>query len=311
MKALQIPAYGGPDVLTVAEVPTPQPGPGEVRVRVDAAAVQIADAALRAGHLAEVMPDPTLPTVPGWEFAGTVDAIGDNVPVWQPGRPVIGMTRHFDSNVGAQADYLVVPAGNLAAAPATVTAVEASTLPIALTAVQALDLLRVTAGTTLVVTGAAGTVGGYATQLAALRGATVIASVGSADTSAVIALGAAHVIDRGGDLAAQTRQLLPGGADALLNTANVPGAIAAVRDGGRLVAVLLPPPDAERGIDVQVVFVQPDGRQLAGLARLVDNGQLRLRVAGTYPLEQAAAAHQRIDKGGLRGRLVLTPHPTG
>ena len=253
------------------------------------------------------MPDPTLPTTPGWEFAGSVDAVGGGVTGWRLGQTIIGMTRHFDTNVGAQAEYLVVPAGNLAPAPRTATAVEASTLPIALTAVQALDLLGVTVGTTLVVTGAAGAVGGYATQLAALRGATVIASVSPADADAITALGAAHAVDRGGDLAAQTRRLVPGGADALLNAANVPGAIAAVRDGGHLVAVLLPPPDAERGIDVQVVFVQADGAQLAGLARLVDDGRLRLRVAGTYPFDQAADAHRRVERGGLRGRLVLLP----
>lgn len=315
MKTLQITRYGGAEVLAVADVPTPEPGRGEVRVCVEAAAVQIADAALRAGRLADVMPDPTLPTTPGWEFAGTVDAVGDavgdttghNATGWRHGQAVVGLTRHFDTNVGAQAEYLVVPAGNLALAPRSATAVESSTLPIALTAVQALDLLGVTAGTTLVVTGAVGAVGGYATQLAALRGATVIASASPADADALVALGAAHAIDRYGDLAAQTRRLVPGGADALLNAANVLGALAAVRDGGRLVAVLLPPPDAERGIDVQVVFVQADGAQLAGLARLVDDGRLRLRVAGTYPLDRAADAHRRVETGGLRGRLVLLP----
>ncbi|MDP9366579.1 MAG: alcohol dehydrogenase catalytic domain-containing protein, partial [Chloroflexota bacterium] len=127
--------------MAIRTIPRPVPGPGQVRVKVRAAAVQIADIALREGHLAPVMPNPTLPTTPGWEFAGVVDAVGDGVDL-PVGRAVVGLTRHFDTNVGAQAEFVVVPAVNVALAPRAVTPIEAAGLPIALTAVQALDLLH-------------------------------------------------------------------------------------------------------------------------------------------------------------------------
>ena len=319
MRALRMGGYGGPEVLSVEEVALPEPGAGEARVRVRAAAVQIADVALREGHLKEVMPNPALPTTPGWEFAGAVDALGEGageaasggtggqVDGLEAGEEVVGMTRHFDTNVGAHAEYVVVPLANLAPAPRTVPPVEAAGLPIALTAVQALDLLGLGAGETLLVTGAVGAVGGYAAQLAKLRGAVVVASVGVGDEAEARALGADEVVDREGDLSGQVRALFPGGVDAALNAANAPGALGAVRDGGRYVGTLLPFLEPERGIRPEVVFVQPDGRQLAELVRLVDGGKLRLRTAGSFPLEEAADAYGRVAAGGLRGRVVLVP----
>jgi len=311
MRALRVGRYGGPEVLGVEEVPLPEPGVGEARVRVSAAAVQIADVALREGHLQEVMPNPVLPTTPGWEFAGVVDAVGEGAVGaacgLRAGEEVVGMIRHFDTNVGAQAEFVVVPAANLAPAPRSVPPVEAAGLPIALTAAQALDMLGLSSGETLLITGAVGTVGGYAAQLAKMRGATVVASVGVADEAEARALGADEVVDREGDLAGQVRALVPEGVDAALNAANAPGALGAVRDGGRYVGTLLPVLEPERGVRPEVVFVQPDGAQLAQLVRLVDGGVLRLRTAGSYPLERAAEAYGRVAQGGLRGRVVLVP----
>ena len=297
--------------MSVAEVALPEPGLGEARVRVSAAAVQIADVALREGHLKEFMPNPVLPTTPGWEFVGTVDALGEDAAEAAngvgAGEEVVGMTRHFDTNVGAHAEFVVVPVANLASAPRTVPPAETAGLPIALTALQALDLIGVETGERLLITGAVGTVGGYATQLAKRLGAVVVASVGEGDESEARALGADHVVDREGDLPEQVRALFPEGADAAFNTANAPGTLESVHEGGRYVGTLLPVLEPERGIKPQIVFVQPDGDQLAELVRLVDTGELKLRTAERYPLRRGADAYERVAAGGLRGRVVLIP----
>ncbi|MDP9363145.1 MAG: zinc-binding dehydrogenase, partial [Chloroflexota bacterium] len=147
------------------------------------------------------------------------------------------------------------------------------------------------------------------TQLAKLRGSTVIASVASADAHEARALGADHVVDRAGDLSDQVRAIVPGGVDAALDAANAPGALSTVRDGGRYIGTLLPVREAERGITPRVVFVQPDPAQLADLVGLVDAGLLRLRTAAVYPLARAVDAYARIAAGGVRGRVLLVPEP--
>lgn len=306
MRKLQIRSYGDTTGLEVVDAAVPVAGPGEVLVRVRAAPLQIADVALREGLLADHMPDPSLPMSMGWEFAGTVETVGPETDTdLKRGDSVIGMSRHFFTNVGTYADYVAVPTSGVAAAPRSVDHVTASTLPIALTAVQALDMLNVESQTTVLVTGAAGTVGGYALQLARMRGATVIASVDPTDSDAARELGADHVINRYDDLADQVHSILGSGVDACLDAASDPNALNTIADGGSMVAVVLPIPDTDRNIEVQVVFVEPNAQQLAALVEVVDQGRITLRVADTYDLTEAATAHQRLEEGGLRGRLVF------
>jgi NADPH:quinone reductase-like Zn-dependent oxidoreductase len=188
--------------------------------------------------------------------------------------------------------------------------VEAATLPTnALTAAQALDLLDLAPGSTLAVTGAGGAVGGYAVELALLRGLHVIgtgtlsgggSSTGTGlDRAFVTRLGAAFVADD---------ELLPT-VDAVLDTASVgTPALAAVRDGGTYVGVARSAaPAAERGIRVDTVSVHSDGQLLRDLVNLVDTDRLTLRVADTFPFEEAAAAHTLLAGRGVRGRPVLLP----
>lgn len=305
MRQLTITRYGGPDVLAVIDADRPAAVEDEVLVEIAAAPLQIADVALRQGSLAAVMPEPHTPISVGWEFAGTIVNAGPGVTEFESGDAVIGMSRHFFTRVGTQAEYVAVPVSGIARAPADAGPVEASTIPIGLTARQALDLLDVHAGSSVLITGGAGTVGGYAVQLAAARGATVVTSVDRADYPLVNTLGATYVVDRRGHLNEQVRPLVPRGVDALFDTAGDPTAIQAVRDQGRAVAVLLPEPQSERGIEISVVFVEPNGRQLAELVQMVDRQQLLTRVARTYRLDEAAAAHRRLEQGGLRGRLVF------
>ena len=165
------------------------------------------------------------------------------------------------------------------------------------------------AGFVLAVTGAAGIVGQYAVQLGRHDGLTVIADAKPQDTALVESFGAHQVVPRGAAMAAAVRDRYPGGVDAVFDAALLGQAILpAVRDGGQLLAVRAFDGEPERGIKVQMVLVGKhlhEGHRIAGLARLVDEGVLTLRVADVLPAERCGEAHRRLEEGGVRGRLVL------
>ncbi|GAB2512991.1 NADP-dependent oxidoreductase [Nocardia heshunensis] len=303
MRAVGFSRFGGPEVLEVFEVPTPVPGPGEVLVKVAAAPVNPVDIAARAGAFAAMLPE-RAHYVPGVEFAGWIEDVGSHVSRAEIGQAVVGLLPWLSTFDGSYADYVVVDAELVAVAPTGVELSAAATLP--LNAITADLAVAAAPGQRVLVTGAAGGVGGYAVQLAAARGATVIAVAGADDEQLVRSLGASEFAARGEDLVAR---LGAGSVDAVIDAALLGATILPlVRDGGAFVA-LLPPvaPPAERGITVSTVQQSPDGRRLAELVDMVEAGTLSLRVAQTYSLDQAADAHARFEKGGLRGRLVLLP----
>ncbi|MGW3206611.1 NADP-dependent oxidoreductase [Streptomyces sp. NPDC001135] len=296
MRAVVVKSFGGPEVVEIADVPLPEPAARQVRIKVAAGALNPVDAASRAGLFGGAGKAVGL----GWDVAGTVDAVGVAA-AWQVGDPVVALAPGVADPLGAHAEYVVVAADVVAKAPASVDAVHAGTLPLnGLTALQALDLLSLAPGASLLVTGAAGAVGGFAVQLAAHRGIEVTGHARAADEGLVRSLGAAHFTADGVE---------PGSVDAVLDAAVLGApALAWVRDGGAFVAVrdgVLP--ETERGVRTENVWVRGDGAQLAELGRLVDEGVLTLRVAETYALEDAAKAHARLAEGGVRGRLVLVP----
>ncbi|MFD5922200.1 alcohol dehydrogenase catalytic domain-containing protein [Kitasatospora sp. NPDC058201] len=312
MRAVVVRRFGGPEVLELVEVPVPEPGPGQVRIRVEAATVNPVDAVTRSGVLAGaglMAPRDTVGV--GWDAAGTVDLVGPGVTGFAAGDRVIGLRDRLDVPLGAYADHLVLDAAAVAPAPAGVPAAEAATLPLnGLTAVQALDLLGLPAGATLLVTGAAGAVGGFAVELAVLRNLRVVALAGAGDAAAVRALGAEWFVPRdAADPAAAVRALVPGGVDGVLDAALLGvTALGAVRNRGAFVAVSAgAAPLGLRGVRVEQVWVAADGAALAELSALAERKALTLRVAGTHPLGRAADAHRRLAGGGLRGRLVLLP----
>lgn len=311
MRVLAIPRYGGPEVLEIIEWPMPEPGDGEVRIRVAAAAVNPTDVALRSGLHASRFADVEPPYVPGMELAGTVDAAGAGVD-WQVGDPVMAIVSPRSPGGGAQAEYVVVPADSVARVPEGITSlVAAATLPMnGLTVRRALDVLALSPGRTLAVTGAAGAVGGYTIELAALEGLRVVADAKPEDEELVRGLGADVVVPRGADVAAGIRRAMPEGVDALVDAALLgPPVLPAIRDGGQLIAVRPFQGETERDIRITLVLVMDylrEGAALARLAELAADGKLTLRVADTVPVERAAEAHRRFEKGGVRGRLVLT-----
>lgn len=312
MRAAVVRNYGGPEALELIDVPVPQPGPGRIRIRVEAAAVNPVDGATRQGLMNVARPgvirDRDYVGI-GWDVAGTVDSIGPGVTAFAVGDRVIGLRDRLDQPLGTHAEQVILDAADAAPAPEGVDSAAASTLPLnGLTAVQALDLLGLAAGQTILVTGAAGGLGGFGVELAAMRGLRVVAAAGDDDEKLVRELGATAFVPRSADLAVAVRDLIPGGVDAAFDAA-VLGypALDAVRAGGSFAAFIGLGPVPLRGIRVVPVNIHADGAALSGLSALAGAGKLTLRVAGTYPLAEAAGAHERLQAGGIRGRLVLIP----
>ncbi|ETK35426.1 NADP-dependent oxidoreductase [Microbispora sp. ATCC PTA-5024] len=297
--------------VQLVEAPDPEPGPGQVRIRMEAAALNPVDLATASGSLTALgLVQPLDAYGLGWDVAGVVDLVGPGVPHVRPGDFAIGLSDRLPLPVKAQADHVVLDASAVAPAPAGIPAVDAATLPLnTLTAVQALDLTGLTASDTLLVTGAAGGVGGYLVEIAAARGVRVAASASAGDEALVRGLGAEWFVTRGEDLGAAVRAAVPGGVDAVVDAALVGvAALDAVRGGGAFVSVAAgAAPVPLRGIRVSTVFIRADGGRLAEIARLAEAGRLTTRVAGVHPLEKAAEAYERLAAGGLRGRLVLVP----
>lgn len=311
MKALIVRSFGGPEVLEVVELPCPEPGPGQVLVRVVGAGVNPIDLSTRAGRLAEAgLMAPAELVGLGWDVAGTIAAVGPGVASVRTGYPVIGLRDLLCALPGAQAEYVVLDATAVARAPRSLELVAAGALPLTgVTALRALAMAEVGAGQTLLVTGAAGGVGGHVVQLAAHRGIHVVAVARAADEARVRELGAHEVVTRTAALGVEVRRRVPGGVDAVIDAA-VLGIAAhdALRGAGTFVALVRPfAPPPIRGTRVVVQEAFADGAALAEVVRLVDAGVLTVRIAETMPLVEAGRAHARLAAGGVRGRIVLVP----
>ncbi|MEC3918163.1 NADP-dependent oxidoreductase [Nocardia sp. CDC160] len=311
MRAVVIRSFGGPEVLELAEVPMPRAGVGQIRIKVVAAAVNPVDLHTRSGGLAQaglMVPREVIGL--GWDVAGTIDEIGSGVVDFAVGDEVYGLSDRLDVPLGTHADHVVLDATAVAHAPRTVSAIEAASVPLgALTAAQSLDLLALTAGRTVLITGAAGAVGGFAVELAVARGLRVVATSRADDEALVRKLGAKFFVPRGVRLGEAVRALVPGGVDGAVDAASLGAeALDAVRSRGAFAAVVGgAEPVGLRGIRVDNTWIRADGRQLAELAALIDTGRLTPRVAETLPLDSVAAAHHRLADTSLRGRLVLHP----
>jgi NADPH2:quinone reductase len=310
MRGVGLAEFGGPEVLHVVELPDAHAGPGETRIRVHAATVNPTDTGIRDGSRAEMLKNVPTPHVPGMDAAGFVDEIGpDTATDLKVGDAVMAMAIPLGSH-GAYRESLVLAADSVARAPAGSSHAEASTLPMnGLTARLSLDQLALKPGQTVAVTGAAGCYGGYVVQLAKADGLRVIADASAADEQLVRDLGADIVVRRGDDIAAQIRAVSPDGVDGLADGAvQNELAVGAVRDGGAFASVRGWAGNEERGITFHRTMVRNyDHRAdlLDQLREQAEAGLVTLRVAATYPMEQAAEAHRRLEAGGTRGRCVI------
>lgn len=311
MKAVQYRVYGGSEVIEYVDVERPVPGDGQVLVKVAATSFNPVDAGIRGGYLTEVFAV-DLPHIPGIDVAGTVAELGRGVEDWNVGDAVVALLP-MDAN-GAAADYVLAPVESLAAAPRTAPLADAAALPtVGLTAWQALfEIAGVAAGQTVLINGAGGAVGGYATQLAKNAGAVVTATAKPGDADRLRSRGADRVI---GYIDYTATPLAIDGApfDVVLNlvgtTPMETEALASVvADGGHYVGTMTAGPERPRGgLHAQRVFVRSDAAQLAGLVRRVDAGELHIDVALRRPLVEASAVHEEYDAGRLPGKTILIP----
>lgn len=297
MQAAVVSTPGGPEAIEIVERPIPQPGPGQVRVRVAAAAVNPVDLSTRAGvyHRMGRITGPI--TGLGWDVAGTVDAVGSDVS-FGIGEPVAGMLDTFDRPYGTYAEYVVIAATALARVPDQVPPTIAAAVPLAgITARAIADQLGVGNGRRLLVTGAAGAIGGYLIRLAAEHGWQASGLARASDRAFVESQGAQLVTEPGQ------------GWDAVADPAAIGSpALEAVADGGRYVGVR-PGRGAEstRGIVTNEVRAAADGVVVRDLLDRVRRGVLDVRVNTVLPLSKAADAHTLAETRGLRGRIILDP----
>jgi NADPH:quinone reductase-like Zn-dependent oxidoreductase len=311
MRAVAVREWGGRDKLELVDVDQPPVAPDGVLVRVRAAGVNPVDTKIRQGAMAGAFPF-HFPVILGWDAAGVVEKAGPAVTWFKPGDEVYGYCRRHELEYGTYAEYTTVPEGFLAHKPPELSFEEAAALPlVSLTAHQSLERLGLRGGESLFVGAGAGGVGHVAVQLAAARGARVVATASAPNHAFLRELGAEPLDYRADDLPARVRDLLgDSGTDAAFDVFGGDAreqAFSSLRQGGRLVSIARPPPERREGHEVHYVFVRPSGFDLGEhISPLVAEGRLHPHVEATYPLERVAEAHERIEDGHVRGKLVLT-----
>ncbi|MFD1931069.1 NADP-dependent oxidoreductase [Nonomuraea mangrovi] len=293
---------------TSVELPVPQPAAGEVLVQVTASSVNGFDLAALGGYLKGVY-EYEFPVVIGKDFAGRVAATGEGVTGLAVGDEVFGVVLRPTLGQGGFAEYVAVTADHgIAPIPDGLDHARAGALGLAGTAaLNAVDAVAPLAGETALISGATGGVGAFAIQLAAARGATVIATAAPGEQTAfVTALGARHAVDPA-DLATRVRDLAPDGVAAALHLAGDGDAVAGLlAPGGRFVSTMHHVPDTtELGITASTVMAAPDRATLGRLAADVVAGRLRVPVARVYPLEESGRAIADFT-GGTLGKLGIT-----
>jgi NADPH2:quinone reductase len=323
-------AVGGPEVLATVDIPAPAPGDNELRVRLHAAGVNPIDTKLRSRG---VFFENALPAVLGCDGAGTVETIGKRVTPLQPGDEVWFCHGGLGREQGNYAEFTVVNEQIARRKPASLSFEQAAAAPLILiTAWEALfDRARLEAGQTVLVHGGAGGVGHVAIQLAKNAGASVCTTVGSEEnTRFVLSLGADQVINyHHEDFADAVLEWTHGrGVDVALDIMGGPvfqNTLRAMAHYGSLITLLDPGTDVvwkeARNRNLRIGFelmLTPMLEQLPGArahqaeildhcAALADAGKLKIEVSQSLPLEQAARAHQQIETGHTRGKLVLVP----
>jgi NADPH:quinone reductase-like Zn-dependent oxidoreductase len=304
MRAAGVTALGGSvEILELDEVA--QPAADEVVIEVVAAGIGNWDDLVRIGSWQIGGP---APMALGTSAAGIVAAVGSDVANVSAGDEVLThplpLRRH-----GTWAERLLAPAAAVAPRPQAASWEAAGAFPIpALTAAQALDeALEIESGDWVVVNGAGGITGGLLVQLAAARGARVIATASPKKAERMRSYGASEVLDYHDDWPTRVLEITGGGAPAAVNAA--PGqtltTLQAVAEGGRLATITGDPPHEERGIAVSDVYVRPDGPQLSAMAELLNRGALSVSIASVRPLAEAAQALREV-VAGADGAIVLS-----
>ncbi|MFT3777393.1 MAG: NADP-dependent oxidoreductase [Ottowia sp.] len=331
MKAVRQHAFGGPDVLRYEDAPIPELKPGEVLVRVHAAGVNPPDGYLRDGYRMlppQWQPQVSFPLILGTDISGVVAAVADGVTAFSVGDAVYAMVRFPGGLAGgsrAYAEYVSVPAAEVALKPTGIDHVHAAAAPMSLlTAWQFLVALGhdepnplqphrhapvPLAGKTVLVNGAAGGVGHFVVQVARWKGARVIAVASGRHEALVRDLGADEFID----YTRTQADAVVRDADLVVDAVGGPASgrfLRTLRPGGALFPVFPLGFDgaeeaARRGVTVSATQVRSNGAQLAELAPLLNAGTIRAVIDSCHPLADAAKAHERAARGHVQGKIVL------
>ncbi|ANP90041.1 NADP-dependent oxidoreductase [Rhizobium leguminosarum] len=332
MKAVRFHEFGGPEVLRYEEAPRPALTAGEVLVRVHAIGLNPPDWYLREGYKMlpqEWQPKVSFPVVPGTDISGVVHAIAEDVGKFSIGDEVYSMVR-FPSGLAGEsrgyAEYVSVPASELARKPSGIDHVSAAAAPMSLlTAWQFLIELGHNepnplqpnrhepvplAGKTVMVNGAAGGVGHLAVQLAKWKGAHVIAVASGKNETLLRDLGADEIIDYG----KQAPEGVVRDLDLVIDAVGGPETerfLRTLKRGGSLFPIFPlgfagADEAAARGMTVSTTQVRSNGAQLEQIGRLLDDGTIRTVIDSTYPLPEARQAHEKAAKGHIQGKIVLT-----
>ncbi|MFE7566632.1 NADP-dependent oxidoreductase [Streptomyces sp. NPDC057539] len=302
--AVRFSEYGTPDVLRIVDVPTLTAGPGQVRLAVRAAGVNPIDWKILHGFMRQVMPV-DLPGGLGSDVAGVVDQVGEGVTAFSIGDEVLGASLTPSYAQSALAD----PAA-LVAKPTSVPWEVAATLAgSGITAWEVLNKLKISTGETLLVHGAAGGVGTFAVQLAVARGARVIGTASERNHEQLRSFGV-EPVTYGKGLVDRVRAISPHGVDAVLDASGrgeIPDSIE-LAGGPTRVLSLVAFDAADTGIQVHMTEPGAGGPEaLGGILALIEAGRLQMPVAGTYPLDEVAAALAVSQSGHLSGKLVVLP----
>ncbi len=312
MKACRIHRFGGPDVIEVEDIAPPEPDPGEARVRVEASGVGPWDAWIRSGK--SVVPQP-LPLTLGVDISGEIDRLGDGVTDLRAGEPVFGATN--ERFTGANAEYAIASVARLAPKPRRISFAQAAAVPVvAVTAWQALfDEAKLGRGESVLIHGAAGSVGSLAVQLAHWAGLRVLATAGADHLAYVGSLGASELIDyRTERFEDRVR-----GVDAVIDLVGGETqmrSFAVLKPGGALVsAVSRPDPVSagRKGVRAEFFLANVTTDRLVKIAGLMESGALSVDIGAILPLASVREAHEMLDGSQRkpRGKIVLSSREGG
>ena len=313
MRAMFVPAFGGPELFELREVERPVPGAGEVLVRVIASGTNPVDAKIRAnGTWARITP----PVVIGYDVSGVVEGVGPGVTEFSPGDEVFYTPEIFGNQWGSYAEYNVARVSIVAKKPRNLSHVEAAAVPLAGgTAWEAtVRRLQLRMGGIILIHGGAGGVGSFAVQMAKTAGARVLATAGPSNQETLKQLGADVAIDYRSESVTEVALSETGGAgvDAVFDTVGgevIAQSLPATRPFGRLATILGSTGDFTllytKNQTLYGVFLTRERRRLEEMTPLLERGQVRPLIDAVLPLEEVEVAHRRLDLGHGRGKVVL------
>jgi NADPH:quinone reductase-like Zn-dependent oxidoreductase len=311
MRAIAEDEFGGP--VTLMNLPIPEIGEDEALIRVRAAGVNPFDWKVADGVLKDEK-EHRFPLILGFDAAGVVEQVGADVTRLFEGDEVYGYLSKPVMGMGTYAEHVGAPAAIVAKKPESVGFAEAAALPTpALTAMDLVDAVDLGEGETILIVGATGGVGSYAVQLAARRGARVIATARQANEAFVRELGATETIDHTReDVVEAVQAAHPDGIEAIIDVVSDPEALSRmaglVKEGGRI-ASSVSAADVEslalRSIEAKNISMQPSAQRLEELSWMVDAGEISVKLERTFPLENAREALEESRTGHARGKIVL------